>query len=78
VRKETVSGITVEAQEITVDWAFRDNLIISIILKMNNFDSISNQSRTTISRASVSSEDFVFDLQAKYRPLKVGVLSRKT
>ncbi len=78
MRKETVSGITVEAQEITVDWAFRDNLIISIILKMNNFDSISNQSRTTISRASVSSEDFVFDLQAKYRPLKVGVLSRKT
>jgi len=78
VRKETVSGITVEAQEITADWAFRDNLIISIILKMNNFDSISNQSRTTISRASVSSEDFVFDLQAKYRPLKVGVLSKKT
>jgi len=47
---------------------------------MNNFDTVSYQSRTTISGGSMGMpEDFVLDLpQARFKPLKVGVLSQKT
>lgn len=43
-----------------------------------NFDTLSQQTRAT--GGSISSDDtYVFDLpQASYRPLKIGVLSRKT
>lgn len=44
-----------------------------------NFDTLSQQTRTTGGGSSSSQEEFVLDLpQAHFKPLKVGILQRRT